>query len=90
MTLGEMLVIGIMAGVIVCSLLNELLRWTPSSHDVLTALLTAVLLDLAVNGRHAFDLAATRAGEVGAPHACPCVALAFIGVLAVLHVIREE
>jgi hypothetical protein len=91
MTPGELLVIGMTAGVILCSLLNELLRWTPSSRDLLTAMPTAILIDLAINGRRDLDLAATYAGEAaGAPHVCPCVASAFIAVLAVLHVIGEE
>jgi hypothetical protein len=77
MTPGELLVIGMTAGVILCSLLNDLLRWTPSWRDLLTASLTAMLIDLAINRRD-LDLATTHA------------ALAFIGVLAVLHVIGEE
>jgi hypothetical protein len=77
MTPGELLVIGMTAGVILCSLLNDLLRWTPSWRDLLTASLTAMLIDLAIN-RPDLDLATTYA------------ALAFIGVLAVLHVIGEE
>jgi hypothetical protein len=76
MTPGELLVVGITAGVILCSLLNELLRWTTSSHDMLTALSTAILLDLAITGRRGVDLAP--------------IALAFIGALAVLHAIRKE
>jgi hypothetical protein len=54
----------------------------------------AILIDLAINNRRDFDLAGVAAAHtsdvVGVPHVCPCVALAFIGVLAVLHVIREE
>jgi hypothetical protein len=76
---------------ILCTLLDELLRWKPSPGDLLTAMSTAILIDLAINGRRDFDLAATHAGEIaGVPHACPCVALAFIGVLAVIHVIRKD
>jgi hypothetical protein len=94
MTPGELLVIGITAGIILCALLNELLHWTPSWRDLLTAMSAAILIDLAINNRRDFDLvsvAATHSSEgLGVPHVCPCIALAFIGVLAVLHVIREE
>jgi hypothetical protein len=94
MTPGELLVIGIMAGMILCALLNELLHWTPSWRDLLTAMSAATLIDLAINNRRDFDLAGvatTHSSEVvGVPHVCPCVALAFIGILAVLHVLREE
>jgi hypothetical protein len=77
MTPGELLVIGMTAGLILSSLLNDLLRWTPSWRDLLTASLTAMLIDLAIDRRD-LDLATTHA------------ALAFIGVLAVLHVIGED
>jgi hypothetical protein len=94
MTPGELLVIGITAGMILCALLNELLHWTPSWRELLTAMSAAILIDLAINNRRDVDLAdaaATHSSDgVGVPHVCPCVALAFIGVLAVLHVMREE
>lgn len=92
MTPGELLIIGITAGLILCALLNEFVHWTPPWRDLLTALSAAILIDLAISNRHNLELGAVAAaysGEIaGSPHACPCVALAFIGVLAVLHILR--
>jgi hypothetical protein len=96
MTPSERLVIGTAAGLILCTLLNELFRWTPSWRDLLTATAAAVLIDLAINGQTRRDLglvgiAATHPGDIAVfPHACPCAALAFIGLLAVLHVRQQR
>jgi hypothetical protein len=76
----ELLVIGIAAGLT----LSGILRWTPSWRVLLAAAVAARLIDLAVNGP------ALSGAIFTAPHLCPCVALAFIGVLAVLHALRVE
>jgi hypothetical protein len=74
------MVIGIAAGLI----LSAILRWTPSWRELLVAMAAAVLIDLTINSQ------ALPGAMVSYPHVCPCVALAFIGVLAVLHVLRRD
>lgn len=84
----EQLVIGLAAGLI----LSALLRFTPTWRELLAAILAASLIDYATNSlaiRKLFGGAGTPSGEIPVyPHVCPCVALAFIGILAVLHVLR--
>jgi hypothetical protein len=85
-TPGELLVIGIAAVLILCVLLGELLHWTLSWRELLTATSAAFLIEITIKGRSDFDLAAMTAvypgGFAGSSHVCPCVALAFIGILA--------
>jgi hypothetical protein len=82
--------IGVAAGLI----LSALLRFTPTWRELLTAAVAAVLIDFAINSpalRRLIRIAATQPGEIsGHPHVCPCLALAFICVLAVLHVLRTQ
>jgi hypothetical protein len=87
--LHEQLIVGMAAGLI----LSAVLRWTPSWRVLLTAAVAASLIDYAINSPAIRKLAGgqgTPSGEIAVyPHVCPCIALAFIGVLAVLHVLRQ-
>jgi hypothetical protein len=84
------MMIGIAAGLI----LATFLRWAPSWADLLTAVAAAILIDLVIthHQRRDFDgVAVSHASDsVGAAHVCACVAVAFIGVLAVLHIMRTK
>jgi hypothetical protein len=73
------MVIGIAAGLV----LSAILRWTPSWRDLLVAMVAAVLIDFTISSR-------ALPGAIASLHVCPCMALAFIGVLAVLHVMRRN
>src|SRR5262245_4537402 len=74
--MSDQLTIAAAVTVILVTLL--LLRWLPSWGHLLSAATAAALIDLAINGHevHAFD---------PGPHACPCAAAIFVGVLAVIH-----
>jgi len=86
----EQLNIGIVAGLIFCALL----RWTPLWRDLLAAIAAAGLIDLFINAqaRRELDLAAVAArlpDEIlGHPYFCLGVMLAFVSVLAMLHLSR--
>jgi hypothetical protein len=85
----EQLLIGVAAGLI----LSTVLRWAPSWRELLAAVLAAGLIDFAIYNQAlwAFVGVASRPyGEVPVyPHACPCVTLTFIGILAVLDIARK-
>jgi hypothetical protein len=85
----DQVLIGVAAGLI----LSTLLRFTPSWRELLAAAVAAGLIDLAIiKARRALDAGAATAAPASEiplyPHLCPCIALAFIGILAVLHVLR--
>jgi hypothetical protein len=94
MTPSELLVIAIVAGLILCALLSRLRNGTPGSRSLLTVLSAALLIELAVNARRDHELLGVTvtfpSDPVGFPHVCPCIAAIFIGILAVLHVLRGE
>jgi hypothetical protein len=76
----EQLIIGVAVGLI----LSATLRWTPSWRTLLATLVAAEFIDLAINYQ---EFAGPAAGSL---HVCPCVALVFIGMLAVIHVTRGK
>jgi hypothetical protein len=86
------MMIGIAAGLI----LATFLRWAPSWADLLTAVAVAILIDLVITHYQRRDLdfdgfAASHASDnAGSAHVCACIAVAFIGVLAVLHIMRAK
>jgi hypothetical protein len=86
----ELLVIGAAAGLALCALL----RWTPSWPQLLTALVAASLIDLAINGQMLRRLGLGSTATALSydlpvyPHTCPCLAVAFIGILAVIHMLQ--
>jgi hypothetical protein len=99
MTSGELLVIGIVgiigiaAGLILRALSGRLRNGTPGWRSLLTLLSAALLMALAINARDHWvvGVAVTFPGDpVGFPHVCPCIAAIFIGILAVLHVLRGD
>jgi hypothetical protein len=94
MTPGELLVIAIVAGLILCALLSRLRNGTRGWRSLMTALSAALLIELAANARRDHDLVGvtvTFPGDpFGFPHVCPCIAAIFVGILAVLHVLRGE
>jgi hypothetical protein len=88
----EQLIMGLGAGLTFCALL----RWTPLWRDLLAAIAAAGLIDLFINeqSRRGLDLTSVAnrlPGEIlGHPHFCLGLALAVVGVLAVLHVLRAR
>jgi hypothetical protein len=84
------LLIGLAAGLA----LSTALRWAPSWRELLAAVLAAGLIDFAIHNQvlRAFvGVASWPYGQVPIyPHACPCVALTFTGILAMLHILRKE
>jgi hypothetical protein len=83
----------LMMGVAAGLMLSVLIRWGPTWRQLLAAIATASLIDFAINhARRALHLAGNTAMPSGEfpiyPHACPCIALTFIGVLAVIHIMR--
>ena len=88
MTPGELLIIGIAAGLILCVLLGDLLHWTLSWRELLTAMPTALLIEITI--KLAAGTASHPGGFAGFSNISPSLVLAFIGILAVLHVLPED
>ena len=89
MTPGELLIIGIAAGLILCVLLGELLHWTLSWRELLTAMPAALLIEITIN--LAAGMASHPGGFAGFSNISTSLALAFIGILAaVLHMLPED
>jgi hypothetical protein len=90
----ELLVIGIIAGLILWALLGRLRNGRPGRRSLLMVLSAVLLIELAVNARSGHGLTglavAFPGDPVGFPHVCPCIAAIFIGILAVLHVLRGD
>jgi hypothetical protein len=90
MTPGEQVIIGVLAGLILCALF----RWKPFVRDMLAAMAAAVFLDLMINEptHRGVDLAsrASRLPEeiLSYPHFSLGVATAVAAVLASLHLFR--
>jgi hypothetical protein len=91
----EQLVMGVTAGL----MLSALLRRAPSWRELLVAVIAAVAIDLAISVQthREFDLTGVVLrlfNEIPVyPHTCPCAALVFatlvfIGILAMLYVLR--
>jgi hypothetical protein len=88
MTPGELLIIGTAAALILCVLLGELLHWTLSWRELLTAMSAAFLIEITIN--LAAGTAAHPDGFAGFSNISPSLALAFIGILAALHMLPED
>jgi len=90
MSAYEQVIFGIAAGLLFCALL----RWTPLWRELLAAITAAALIPLLISDRgpHGLDVAfaAGRLPEavLSHPHFCLGLALAAVGVLAVLNISR--